>query len=223
MKKMMKKIVVAAMGICMFAGAANAGTISVFTDTDSIPLQSTNWGPLVLNLDKYSGFDTIDCIKITLTAGVLGNVSLESLDAAPSVVNYNLASTVTATGPGGVNVVALPLAGGAIGFTLFDGMVDFGGTSGAQFNGLSNSDMQMQILVNPLDIANFLGVGTVAFNLNAVGSSFASGAGNLITIFQTAATATVTIDYLTNEIPTPAALPAGLALLGAFALRRRVR
>jgi hypothetical protein len=214
------KLAAAVLGMAVTAGVANAGTVVVFSDSDSIATQSTNWGG-VLNLDQYNG--VFDCVKITLTSSVFGDVNFESLDAAPSTITYSLQAQVTASGPGGVNVVVLPLAAGADNVTAFDGIVDFGGGSGRQFLNLTNSDMDMQLITNPVDLLPFFGVGTIAINVNAVGQSSSSGAGNIVNLFRTDANAFVTIEYLVNEIPTPAALPAGLALLGAFALRRRVR
>jgi hypothetical protein len=212
---------VAAAALLSAASASQAGL--VFMDMAEVPMgggvQPTNWNTVV-QLAQYGGMDTITSIKVTLMADVVGSAQIESLDGDVSNVTYSVSANVTATGPGTFSVTTIPLAGGVQALGAFDGLIDFAGASGFSSGVLAGNDMDMGFV--PVgDIALYLGAGTVNFTLDAIGSSSASGAGNLITIFQTAAGAKVKIEYFSDTaIPSPAALPVGLGAFGLLALRR---
>ena len=109
----------------------------------------------------------------------------------------------------------LPLESETFDFTAFDGTIDFG----------SGTDSQTR---TGSDLDEFIGTGSVAFSLKAIGHSMATGAGNLASIFGSRAGATVTVLYTYEEKPdsvTPVPLPATAPLLlggfGVAALWRR--
>lgn len=214
-------LIASAAVLALSAGAAHAGSVMYQAN---IPLQTTNWNsPLQLPQWDPVLFPNQVLTKVTikLTGNIEGDASAESLDAAPSVINYNVSAQITLTGPGGLNVVVLPLAGGAFNATAFDGVVDFAGTSGfAQLN-LMNTDQASQMLTDPptdLVAAGFVGNGMVNFNLAALGTSSASGPGNVLQQFRTEAGANVMITYEFIPAPGSAAL---LGLAGMVAGRRR--
>lgn len=221
MNKMIKML---ALGTVFAAATTSQAAMLVFSDTDSFPggyppaVNTTNWGPENLSLSQYNG--AFDFIKVIVTGSVLGNVKLESQDAAPSVINYALQASLITNGPSVVNLQVIPAAAGVFNATAFDGNPDFDGTSGASFLNLSNTLSNSILLTTAGQIAPYIGGGFVNFTLNANGLSFASGAGNLLTSFNTSAGGEVTVEYYLNEIPSPAAMPFGLAGFGLLALRR---
>jgi hypothetical protein len=180
---------------------------------------TTNWSQS-LSLNKYSGAYTIDLVKFILDGHVIGSAQAESLDGSATNVTLNLSANIAATGPGSLNVTVVPVASQVFNATAYDGTIDFGGTSGVTYGSLSNTGSATQSITSPVSIAAFLGAGTFSFTLAATGASSGSGAGNLITQFATQAHGGITVEYYTSEVPTPAALPAGLALIGGLAFRR---
>ncbi len=174
--------------------------------TDSIPLQPTNWSNTV-SIPKFDpNLGTLQTINFSLTGNVQGSARAESLDAAPSMVTTSFSANITLTRPDLTPiVVTLPIANFNDAFTAFDGTIDFMGTSGATHPNINVTDTQMQVSPPPLsDLALFTGVGNIVLPVTANGSSVATGAGNLITQFQTDAAAIVQVcyTYLPNNPPT---------------------
>ncbi len=224
MSKVLSAIVCAVVFAC--AGLANGATIM---HTDSIAMQSTNWADtLTIPLfDDLGGTLSLLSVKIELTGTVEGTAAYESLDAEPSVVTLTLASDVKVQRPDlTVLVVTMPQAQVIENAGAHDGTIDFGGDSGSTFGDLNGSDAEMTTLTDVADLVLFTGIGDIALPAMATGTSSAAGPGNITSNFQTDAGADikVTYEFRSNIIPTPAAMPAGLAmlgLLGAYAKMRR--
>lgn len=221
--KMMKRIstVMAAAAFALSAGQADAA-ILVESDMASKGLTTTNWSD-TLTVNKYSGsFGPLVAVKVILSGDVEGDAKYESLDASPAVVNLNVAATVQVShGLLGNIIQVIPLANQVDNPTAFDGAIDFGGTSGNAYTGLTGTDTDSVTLNSLLALATFTGPGTISLNADGTGNSTGSGAGNLLLQFATTAGAKVTVEYYVDRIvPVPAALPAGLALVGLMGLRR---
>jgi hypothetical protein len=206
--------------------AADAASISY---TDSISLATTNWTDSV-SIQKFDpSLGTLTNVEIELIGSVLGTARAESLDAQAAQITLNLAATITLTRPDmSVLAVALPVSASVFNATAYDGVIDFGGTSGITLPGLTSSDSDTIISPPPAsDLALFTGVGTILLPVMANGSSSASGAGNLITQFNTQASASVKVTYYYDAavVPEPASVAMaamGVIGVGGLALRRRV-
>ena len=184
----------------MTSASANAAIILTSVETESVALTSTNFTNAPMVFDKFdSSLGTLTRIFLTLEGTVQGTAQYESLDASPTTVTLNLSATIDLTRPGGASIVqALPVANVVDNPTAHDGTIDFGGTSGDIFAGLTNTATSNQTLTGPVDLALFTAtfVGeTITLELDASGASSGSGAGNLITQFFTDAGAVATVQY----------------------------
>lgn len=205
-------------------GVAAAGVASADTEQyqGSFGPQSTNWLAAfdVPQFDTQNGTRTLDCVEIFLKGTVSGSASAESLDNEPATVTLALQATISLSLGMTQLAVVIPVANAMFNASAFDGSIDFGGTSGATFSNLNQMDQTSVTLTAPADLAPWIGGGSVALAGEAQGQSFATGAGNLVTIFMTDGAMEYTVTYSFTVVPTPgAAALAGIA--GLVALRRR--
>ncbi|MEX2453845.1 MAG: choice-of-anchor E domain-containing protein [Rhodospirillaceae bacterium] len=221
----------AAAGLALtMATSASAAIIYTPVQAQSVALQTATFFDAPMVFDKFdSSLGTLTQIIVTLEGNVEGNAAYENQSPSPATINLNLQAQISLTRPGGGNMAqVLPVANIMENASGFDGVIDFGGTSGSTFTGLTASANDNQILVSPADLAlftaAFLGE-TITLELDAIGNSFGSGSGSMITQFLTLAGANATIQYAYDdgiEIAEPGMLAAfGFGLLGLGLMRRR--
>ena len=198
-----------AVGATLFAASASAQTQTVCFN-GSIPLTPTNW----TNNISVSKFDaalgTLQSIQFTLGGNIAGSVKIESQDSAATVVSTNFQATLTLTRPDlSVIVVTVPIANFMDNLAAADGTLDFGGPSGVSHLGITAMASNGATSPPPAsDLVLFTGPagspGNISLPVTAVGSSIATGSGNLITQFMTSAAVNVQVcyTYLTNTPPT---------------------
>jgi len=217
----MKKTVIHAALAAAFAvaGAANAAVISF---SDSIPTATTNWLD-VLTLSKFdASLGTLTSVKFTYSGEVNTSARVESLDAAPANVTIQTSASIAFGGP--INDT-VPASGSANqNLSIFDGVIDFAGTSGFTFPDIVGSSSDVLTLTSGLGA--FIGAGTYDIDVTANGSSSATGAGNLISQISTRASANILVEYTfdapSNNVPEPGVLALlGLGMLGVAFARRR--
>jgi len=111
-------------------GAAYAVPVNEVCYDASIPLTTTNWSDAI-QVPKFDpALGTLVDVEWHITGHVEGNASFESLDNEPADVFMNLQAEIQLSGPNGVLGVVIPVANTLDSVTAFDGVVDFGGTSG---------------------------------------------------------------------------------------------
>ncbi|MEP6020000.1 MAG: choice-of-anchor E domain-containing protein [Paracoccaceae bacterium] len=209
---MLSKLLLSTAFIAGMGAAASAATV---TFTQTLGDQTTNFTDR--SVGSIAQFDaslgTLNSATITLLGTVSGSVSYESLDAAPSDVTTNISAEIgLSTSALGSLIVVLPTQEETRSATVFDGSVDFAGTSGGSITNLT-ADLSDSVVLTGASLAEFIGNGFVDFSLEGTGVSSASGPGNLATIFQTFAGGTVTVTYDFSDAPAPVPLPAGGLLL----------
>ena len=206
-------------------GAAQAGTISF---QSSKAMSPTNWTD-VLSFDKFdSNLGTLTSIRFDLSGIVQGAGNAESLDGSASTVTLSLGSRLELTRPDKTRlVVTNPLFTQVFNFSAFDGNINFGGTSGASTGTVSADGADFFISSDAADFGLFsaLGGGKINLGVHASGASSGTGAGNLITLFNTSAAATAKVTYIYQdavaEVSEPASLATMFAGLGLIAALRR--
>lgn len=217
MRSVRALVVIAAIG----ASTVSAANADIIMFTDTVALQPTNFMSSV-TLPKFDpNLGTLDKVTVKLTGHVEGMAQFESLDADAAMVTMELAAEVKLQRPDmSTLVVTLPLIMTLDNVTAFDGVIDFGGTSGKSYPLLTADDTNMFSTMSMMDLALFTGPGNIMLPVMATGASTGSGAGNLLLQFSTNASANVMVTY-DYTVPEPAT--AGLLSLGAFAFSRRRR
>ncbi len=162
-----------------------------------LPEIPTNWSAIA-TLPKFdTGLGTLQQIDITLASEFHGTIGVESLDNTGTVINSQLSVNASVMRPDmTVLVGGMPMANFSDPLGPFDGTVDFMGSSGALHLAVNATD---SVSTTSFDTVFFSGPpgnpGTIDFPAMAVGSSTASGGGNVVTQFTVTATANVQICY----------------------------
>ncbi len=210
---------VAFTGVIANAGVANA---LLRTYTDTVELQPTDITDALLSIQKFDGsLGTLQSVTVGFDAQIVGDAQVESLDAQAQTLVY------TATGDlvlvESTNTLDNPLfveedisVSDIFKATAFDGMVDFGGTSGQHFEGLTAIFNGENIYEQQSELDFFTGAGNVEFLFTATTDAEVIGAANLASILSTKAGATVTVKYEYEDLETTPE-PSSILGLGLFA------
>ncbi|MBW4505461.1 MAG: choice-of-anchor E domain-containing protein [Scytonematopsis contorta HA4267-MV1] len=176
--------------------AVQAATLTTKTYDSSVAVQRTDYDDF-LDLQQFdSTLGDLQSIELALLGEVNGKIELESRDASPATVTGNLKAEITLKNPDNSTLlVALPTASETKTFTKYDGVLDFGGTSGATLAGLKSVDSKSKTLTDTSTFAPFIGTGKVKLPVSAIGKSEATGKGNLVAGFETLAGANVRVVY----------------------------
>lgn len=216
-------VVIAAIVSCL--PTAQAAVISF---SDSVPLSTTNWTHTI-SVPKFDpSLGTLDSVSFHLAGHVEGSARFESLDATKTNVTMRLAADIRLRRPDKTDlVISLPVANTSDLVSPYDGTIDFSGPSGRSYTGLSASDSDTAELLaplNPIDEDNFVGAGeVVSLIVRATGASRGMGAGNLVLLFATSASADVHVSYAYTPVPEPqTAILCGLPAILVF-YRRWIR
>lgn len=223
-----RTLAVLAMGAA--AGALPAAQGATLSYSAAEAMATTNWTD-VLSFSKFdTSLGTLTSIRFDLTGVVQGIGNAESLDASPTSVTLSLGSLLGLTRPDhSTLVLANPVFSQNFDLMAYDGVIDFGGTSGATTGNVSASGANFFVSSDAGDLALFSapGGGTIDLGLSASGNSYGSGSGNLITQFRTGAAGSAQVTYTFTPLATlaePGSLAlicGGLGLVGAARRRRK--
>jgi hypothetical protein len=193
--------------------------------SDTIVTQNTNF-TLSFSIPKFnSGLGTLDSITYTLTGNVLGDAKFENQDGSPATVTMAVQAILTLKRPDLSTIdIMIPAANTSDNVTAFDTVLDYGGTSGKTYTGLSDSHVDgPTVLSSGADLALFTGAGNILLPFVASGASTGSGGGNLALVFATQAGGSISVTYTYhNDVPEPKVYGAigAVACLGLLGYRR---
>ncbi len=188
-----------ALGAAALLFSTSIAHAQVQTDchTNSVQVQLTNF-TRTTSLPKFDpSLGQLMGVEIRVAASVEGSARIESLDAEPSLVSTQFAVDITLRqDDASVTMLMVPIADFLDSLQAFDGVVDFGGTSGITHAGIQAADGSTVVVpMTPKNLALFRGPGMIDFVADAAGSSLATGAGNLQTQFETRAGIDVQVCY----------------------------
>ena len=184
-----------AAGAALAANAAATG--STLTFSSSIPVTNTNWS-LSVSLPKFDPAQgVLNSVTLTLDGHIEGQAAVESTDASQTTITTQFRADITLARPdNSVIAIVIPQVDNMVTLASFDGTIDFAGPSGMTFANLMQNASQSVTSPPPIsDLALYTGVGNIVLPVTAVGTSIATGSGNVITQFTTKASAVVTIVY----------------------------
>jgi hypothetical protein len=215
----MRLFVTSVVMFSLLAAGAQANTI---TYSGSVGLARTSWTNSITVPQFNPALGSLDSIQFILDGHVEGSAAFENKDASPATVTMDLQALLKLYRPdNSVLVLTLPVATTSDNASAWDGLDDFGGTSGKTYSGLAANSSDSAITSSAADILLFTGIGNITLPLTAAGASTGSGAGNLLLQFSTDASANATVIY-NYTVPEPATMGL-MSLAGAALLFRRGR
>jgi hypothetical protein len=191
--------------------------------TASVSLQLTDYTTSISvpQFDTIGGTLALTSVDFSIAGHVEGDVFLENLDAQAQTVSFQISATITLQRPGGGStlVQTLPLTASSV--FLNSGQSTF-------ITGLSDDEFNTAAITAPLsagDQAIFVGTGNINLPVVAIGLSDTIASNNVLAIFDTLASAQITVRYnyiLTIPEPSSAVL-AGLGGVIFLVFRGRGR
>jgi len=215
----------ALVGALILAGAMTLSSnvnAAVISQSDAIAMSNTNWSN-TLSFNQFdSSLGTLDSVSFEITGVVAGDARYESMDSAPSTVTLSLEAMLELARPSGAPlVVVFPVVSVVATPGPFDTVIDWSGTSGGAYIGLTATLSNSASTTSAADLALFTGAGTIDLGVSASAQSMGTGSGNLVTWFTTDASADVTVIYNYSTVPVPAAAWLfGSGLLGLVGMAR---
>jgi hypothetical protein len=205
--------------VVMFCASANATTV---TYNYSKSMSSTNWTQ-IFNVQKFDpSLGSLNSVTIDLGGNLSQTFMFENLDGAGTIQFKNGSTTgcmfeVKYTGGSSLMLMDI-LNTPTYSYTAYDGVMDFGGTSG-KTDTVGQVDSFFDVFTDLGTLSAFTGTGTISLDAKATGRSYwqATG-GNIAVGVSTSAGADVSVTY-DYTVPEPATFC--LLGLGAIALRRR--
>jgi PEP-CTERM motif len=222
----MKKLTTLLAGVALAAGA-QAATVAF---TDSFGLATTNWNHLIGASQFNPTLGTLNSATFTFTDDIVQSFKAENTGAVADTLTP-VAGAQLLFRKSLVTLLTTTLTGGGTSFnaSAFDGVSDFGGTSGINFGTVSANGVGT-ITLTGAALASLIGTGTlgsVGYDVRAIGSgSIASDNGNLDSSISTQAryNLLLTYDYtaVTTQVPEPGSMALfGVALAGLAVMRRK--
>lgn len=209
----------------MLIASTSAANAAIITQSQTITQQKTNINTsLIFNLFNLGPGFELTKVSFTIDGDVFGSASVESRDSEPSTIDMELSVTLTLFDPSNsALVISIPLFSQSFNATAFDGLIDFGGTSGATFTGLNASQSVTESYTDAATLAEFTGPGVISLGFTAIGTSQGSGAGNLVSEFSTQASGDIEVvyEYRSTVVSEPSIVALfGLGLIALGGMRR---
>ncbi len=155
----------------------------------------TDWTQ-IRSVPKFdASLGTLTSIEIRNADPITSIIKVENLDSSSATIHATVSGTLTLTGPGLAGLVTPLSADKTFQASAFDGVIDFGGTSGVDFGPTTATGVSTTTLTAASTLALYTGSATVSFTEKTQATSSASGSANLLVSIRTNASAEVTVIY----------------------------
>ena len=155
---------------------------------------------------------TLTSVQIIINGTLTSDIKVENLDGAASNVSAQVNGVLSLQGPGFSPLTVDPSLSENTALSAYDGVLDFGGTSGHDFGDQSAQASQSTTLTS--NLSAWIGTGTVNLTESAQASSTVSGSGNQVSSLTSNGSGNVQVIYsytpaTPNVPPTPPPMPSG--------------
>lgn len=211
--------------VLLAAAGAQASTVTFsYTAPGAVPDPSF-WSTFldIQRFDPAAG--TLNSATLSFTVTATGAASIENLGPNPGVFTLGIFGSGEIRRPDNTFLMqAVSVTDFPVSLGRFDGVNDFGGSSGASFPGLVATQTEIATILGGTDLALLTGIGTVALLTQAFSGGSLDGPGGALGLFATGVTVALDVTYdftPAASVPLPASLALFLpALLGFAAVQR---
>ncbi|MCY2959253.1 MAG: choice-of-anchor E domain-containing protein [Planctomycetota bacterium] len=202
----------ALLALSFLAAAAQAGQVCHST---AYPAAPTNWAQ-TFTLPKHDpALGALQSVTVTARCTLTGSMALENPSPVAATYSARLAFFGSIHRPDATVALALePDVESTLSLGAFDGVIDFGGSSGVLLPNLAATRESHAVLASPADLAWFTAASsgeTITLGVSTQGTSVASGPGPVVVIFNTVAAVEVSVCYGYREVCRTASIPSTFA------------
>ncbi|MFL5243558.1 MAG: choice-of-anchor E domain-containing protein [Gemmataceae bacterium] len=174
-------------------------TVGTAPTTQTIQLHfdpsKTDWSQTQALAQFDPSLGQLTSVDIINNGSLTSQIKVESLDQAQATVIGTVSGTLSLTGCGISSLVTSTSSSQTFSAGAFDGNIDFGGASGHDFGNKTATGSKTVTLTSAADLAAFSGTGHISLTETAHATSNGSGAGNLMTLINSTASANLTVVY----------------------------
>jgi hypothetical protein len=187
-------------GFYLFDADPNADTTPAILQHDITFDERATGGSVQADVPQFDPeLGTLTSIEIHVEDKLTSVIKIENLENAAATVFSNVTGT---TGLGGPSLDILPtelVLNQSFVATAFDGVIDFGGTSGKDYGPQVAGNSQTKVLTTAEELAPYIGTGTVTISERTQSSASASALANIVLQVNTTISGRVRVVY--NYIP----------------------
>ncbi len=189
----------------LLATEAGAASVSHFATYPLSPY--LNGGTHVFPAQSFPKFDLpghcLTAVCVTVDGALTGEIQFENFQNFPVTVNVTFTAPITVKRPDTSPILTVqPLTTTTDNMPVFDGTVDYAGTSGKGYFGVSATDADSLCLTTPADLALFSGAGTISLPASATDLCSQTGASSWSIGPKASAVVRVTYVYEECTVPT---------------------
>jgi uncharacterized repeat protein (TIGR01451 family) len=185
-----------AQGFYEFDHDATVSTaMASITRTVSFPSTETDFTLTKLLQQFDPALGELQSIDITHAGSITSEIKVENFStSSPSTISATVGGDLTLVAPGVNHMLTLTQNAGSYSAQVYDGTIDFAGTSGSSF-GSKTAQNSGSITLTGSALTPYIGTGTVGIQESSTATSNATGGGNLIAQVNSTGTATITVVY----------------------------
>ncbi|MBI2803928.1 MAG: choice-of-anchor E domain-containing protein [Planctomycetes bacterium] len=147
-------------------------------------------------LEKFDpSLGELQSIEIRHSGAITSEIQVENYsNISASNISGTVAGNLTLTGPGLNNVLNISGYAGSFQASIFDGITDFAGTSGASLGQKTATGLNT-ITLTGAAMNSYIGAGTVTLTESGIATSSAAGGGNVDVRIRSTGQSTITVIY----------------------------
>ncbi|ARV59375.1 PEP-CTERM sorting domain-containing protein [Nostocales cyanobacterium HT-58-2] len=202
-------------------GVAHAATVTYTTEYDApidrtAPYAGFGYTDIIdapLSIQKFdTSLGTLDSVTINFIGNLRGDAGFENTSPQASTATVDLSGVLKLKLPDGTSIFeSNPQQFYSYDVTSYDGITDYGGTSGKTQQALTASQSDTKTYIDSNSLQTFTGSNKLDLLFSTTAKSTVSGSGNIFSYVTTYANSSIQVTY---DYKQPTKVPESSAILG---------